>query len=83
MDRKHSGCSAVFRKLLLTGCPGTKVALQRDALSCGNGYLCGVWSLTGHRPGRHDFFSGGSRGMTAGIYQPALLPQWELWGAYF
>ena len=55
VGRKHSGYSAVFRKLLLTGCPRTKVALQRDPLSCGNGYLCGAWLLTGHRPGRHDF----------------------------
>ena len=28
MGRKHSGYSSVFRKLLLTGCPRTKVALQ-------------------------------------------------------
>lgn len=62
VGRRHSGYSAVFRKLPLTGCPRTKVAPSEGTLSCGNGYLCGAWSLTGHRPGRHDFFSGGSRG---------------------
>ena len=37
VGRKHSGYSAVFRKLPLTGCPRTKVALQREPCPAGMG----------------------------------------------